>query len=61
MPIARKSCKEHPSMLVTSCPSWAARWRTISFITSNALIVSPGRRENASISIMLGSSPPRDH
>eukprot|EP00974_Lingulodinium_polyedra_P051372 4941772-Lingulodinium_polyedra.AAC.1 len=53
MPIARKSCKEHPSMLMTSCPSRAARCRTVSHLTSNAFIVSPGCRENASISVML--------
>eukprot|EP00974_Lingulodinium_polyedra_P007285 692460-Lingulodinium_polyedra.AAC.1 len=40
-------------MLTTSCPSWAARCRTISRLTNNALIVSPGGRKNASISVML--------
>eukprot|EP00974_Lingulodinium_polyedra_P125759 11195701-Lingulodinium_polyedra.AAC.1 len=53
MPTARKNCRSHPSMLTTSWPSWAARCRAISYLTNNALIVSPGRRENASISVML--------
>eukprot|EP00974_Lingulodinium_polyedra_P056654 5449141-Lingulodinium_polyedra.AAC.1 len=38
---------------MTSCPPRAARCRTISYLTRNALIVSPGHRENASISVML--------
>eukprot|EP00974_Lingulodinium_polyedra_P042700 4099340-Lingulodinium_polyedra.AAC.1 len=53
MPIARKSCRAHHSMLTTNCPSWAARCRTVAYLTNNALIVSPGRRESASISITL--------
>ena len=42
-------------MLITNWPSTAARCRTVSYRAKRALIVSPGRRANASISVMLVS------